>query len=113
MKARAIFSQADEGSIRIYVPAPVLAEVIMVAEKGRLPGVTVERVLPCVEAMRESGRHWPCPLFPSTVLRSHSLKAIPDIFDRLIVAEALYRNCPLITRDPEIRAAGVVTTIWG
>jgi PIN domain nuclease of toxin-antitoxin system len=84
----------------------------MVAEKGRIPGVTVERVLPFLQALRESDGYRPCPLFTNTVLSSHSLTAIPDICDRLIVAEALSRRCSLITRDGVIRSTGLVATVW-
>ncbi len=52
------------------------------------------------------------PLDPELVISSHTLTAIPDIFDRLIVAEALRLNLPLITRDSVIRASGLVNVIW-
>jgi len=35
-----------------------------------------------------------------------------DPADRVIVATALAKNVPLLTKDDVIRAAGVVTTIW-
>lgn len=45
-------------------------------------------------------------------LASHRFSAIPDIFDRLIVAEAVQRRLPLLTRDPAIRESQLVTTVW-
>jgi PIN domain nuclease of toxin-antitoxin system len=50
---------------------------------------------------------------PEVVLASHTLTAIPDIFDRLIVMEALARGVPLLSKDSVIERSGVVTTVWG
>ncbi|HWQ12437.1 MAG TPA: hypothetical protein VNL77_06545 [Roseiflexaceae bacterium] len=43
---------------------------------------------------------------PETVIASHTLTAIPDIFDRLVVAEARRLSLPLITRDAPIGGRG-------
>jgi PIN domain nuclease of toxin-antitoxin system len=51
-------------------------------------------------------------LDPNLVISSRTLTAIPDIFDRLIVAEALQLGLPLITSDSVIRASGLVNVIW-
>jgi PIN domain nuclease of toxin-antitoxin system len=48
----------------------------------------------------------------STVIGSHTLTAIPDIFDRLIVAEARRLSLPLITRDTAISGSGLVSVVW-
>lgn len=52
------------------------------------------------------------PLSAETAFITHTLTAIPDIFERLIVAEASRLNAPLITRDSVISATGLVPTIW-
>jgi PIN domain nuclease of toxin-antitoxin system len=51
-------------------------------------------------------------LRPHTVIASHHYTIIPDIFDRLIVTEAISRGLPLLTRDTMIRASGLVAVIW-
>lgn len=48
---------------------------------------------------------------PEVVLASHQLSTVPDIFDRLIVAEARERRLPLLTRDSIIRESQIVATI--
>lgn len=111
-RARAIFAEADAGRVRIYIPAVVIAEALMVAQKERLPGVTPPLLLPHFEAIRGSDNYQLCPLLPETVLRSTDLSTIPDIFDRLIAAEALVRGVPVITRDPALRDADLISTIW-
>ncbi|WP_437611276.1 hypothetical protein WMF20_05460 [Sorangium sp. So ce834] len=40
------------------------------------------------------------------------MTAIPDIFDRLIVAEAIHRRTPLISKDAVIRRTALVATVW-
>ena len=110
--AAAVFAEVEVGEARLHVPAVVVAEVLMVVERGRLPGVAMAHLLPQLEAMRSSENYNLVPLLPEVVIASHTLSAIPDIFDRLIVAEALARGLPLITRDGVIHGSGLVATIW-
>jgi PIN domain nuclease of toxin-antitoxin system len=110
--ALSAFAAADAGSARIYVPAVVLAETIMVVERGRLPGVTPAHLLPRLSAMHTSDNYPLASLLPAVVLASHTLTLIPDIFDRLIVAEALHRGIPLLSKDEVIQRAALVTTVW-
>ena len=44
--AREAFAETDAGDARIYIPALVAAEALMVVQKNRLPGVEVERRSP-------------------------------------------------------------------
>ena len=44
--ARKVLAAADDGDARIRVPALVIAESMMVAQKGRIEGLTLERLLP-------------------------------------------------------------------
>jgi PIN domain nuclease of toxin-antitoxin system len=41
-----------------------------------------------------------------------TLTVIPEMHDRLIAAEALARDLPLITRDQIITASRLVKTVW-
>lgn len=110
--ARRAFEEADSGRARIYIPAVVAAEALMIAEKGRIPGVDLDRLVPHLSAARLSDNYALSDLAAETVLSSHSFAAIPDIFDRLIVAEAVARKLPLISRDSVIRDTGIVPTVW-
>lgn len=111
-KAREVFEEADAGRARIHIPALVVAEALMIAEKGRIPGVDLERLVPHLSAARLSDNYPLSDLRFDTVLASHELTAIPDIFDRLIVTEAMVRKLPLVSRDPVIRDSGLVAVIW-
>ncbi len=110
--ARVVFQDADAGTARIYLPAVVVAEMIMVVQKGRLPGATMPQLLTQLNSIRTSANYILLPLLPETVIASHTLVVIPDIFDRLVVAEAQQRQVPLITRDPVIIGAKIVNIVW-
>lgn len=111
-KAKEAFAAADAGKLRIFIPALVVAEALMVSEKRRIDGLDTEGLLPQLRAARFSDNYVLSDLRASTVLASHQLTAIPDIFDRLIVAEALERGLALLSRDSVIRESGLVQTIW-
>lgn len=111
--ARQAFEAADAGEALIHLPAVAVAEALMVAQKRRIPGLTLERLLPHLEAIHQNDSFFQlADLQASVVLESHKLIAIPDIFDRLIVAEAIHRELPLITRDATIRESGLVEIVW-
>lgn len=84
----------------------------MVAERGRIAGLTVDALISQLEILRNAENYRLSSLTPEVVLSSHQLSTIPDIFDRLIVAEARERRLPLLTRDSIIRESQIVATIW-
>ncbi len=52
------------------------------------------------------------PLDLDQVLRLCNLMAIPEMHDRMIVAATQVCHARLISRDSEIRTAGIVEVIW-
>jgi len=44
--AQQAFSASEAGQACIHVPAVVVAEALMVVQKGRLPGVDLSRLVP-------------------------------------------------------------------
>ena len=110
--ALAALDAANGGSAAVLVPVLVLAEAVMVVQKGRLAGVDAARGMLGLHAVVASQGFIVAELDAVTVLDSARLTAIPDIFDRLIVAEAAERGIPLITKDAVIVASGTVATIW-
>jgi PIN domain nuclease of toxin-antitoxin system len=110
-RARAVLAEADAGRANLIIPAVALAEMLMVVEKGRLP-------IPPAD-LAESIRRWQAArnvelasLTPDVVLAAMRLTAIPEIFDRLIVAEVRARGLPIITKDEDIAGSGLVSVIW-
>jgi len=106
--ARAAFDETTNGSSEVSVPAIVLAELVMLAEKRRAT-IDATRV---VAALRATPGFRFTSLSPEVALHTQSLIALPDIHDRLIVAEAIETGATLITRDQAITASGLVPTVW-
>jgi PIN domain nuclease of toxin-antitoxin system len=110
--AREVLRAADEDAARIIIPAVVVAEMIMVVERGRLPKVSMAQLQGQLARIETSSNYVLVPLRPATVIASHQLTAIPDIFDRLVVTEAWERGLALLSRDPVIAGSGYVATLW-
>lgn len=106
--ARAALDEAASGLSQVLVPAIVLSELVMLAEKrhGTIDMARIVEVLQAAPGFRLSS------LSPEIAVRIQSLTALPDIHDRLIVAEALEAGATLITRDQTITASGLVPTLW-
>ena len=110
--ARAALLAGDSGTSQIYIPAVAVAEMIIVVQRGRLTAVAMPELLAQLNNIQARTSYTLLPLLPETVIGSHTLTAIPDIFDRLIVAEARRLAIPLVTHDVVISAAGLVSVVW-
>lgn len=106
--ARQAFDEVASGDGLLIVPAICLAELVMMSEKGRS---AIDATL-ITAAIRAAPGFELRPLAPEVALSIRALTALPDIHDRLIVAEALANNATLITRDQLIVASGLVPTLW-
>lgn len=106
--ARSALDEAVHGSGEVRVPAIVLAELVMLVEKRR---ITTD-VNGIVAALRAIPGFCLTSLSPEIAIRIQSLTALPDIHDRLIVAEALESGASLITCDQVITRSGAVATVW-
>jgi PIN domain nuclease of toxin-antitoxin system len=109
--ARDIFEQATQGTHTIFIPAVVLSELIVLAEQHAF-AVAPGELLQTLTALQQASNYVFLPLQPSTVIASHTLNEIPDIFDRLIVAEARRLKVAVITCDPGISGSGLVDVVW-
>ena len=111
-RACATLESAEAGKATAYIPAVVMAELIMIAEKRRVPGFA----LPELELVYDAACRHPnfrlLSLDVQTIWSARTLRAIPDIFDRLLVAEARKINVPLLTCDPVICDSSLVEVIW-
>jgi hypothetical protein len=57
----------------------------------------LDQLLTQLEAMAASETYPLTPLLPQTVIASHEHTVVPDIFDRLIVTEAVERGVAILT----------------
>ena len=86
-------------------------EVALLHKRGRLSlPVSPDRFLE--KAITRHGIH-EVPFARATILASVALPEIHrDPFDRILIAEALLRGCPIVTRDEMIASYPGVSVIW-
>ena len=103
-----IFRLAETGSATIVIPAIVVAEFYFLSVKLGQPftPVALADSLATVSGIELS------VLGIEQLALLERLPEIPDIHDRLIAAESLYRNAPLLTRDSRLRASRQLETVW-
>lgn len=106
-EARVLFDSAIEGESRIFIPAIVVAELMMFAEKHKL--IESDKILAKLRAM--PGFEF-LSLLPETAAKIREITALADIHDRLIVAEAMIQNMPLISLDAAITKSKLVEVVW-
>ena len=86
-----------------------LLEIAMLAKKGR-----IELSVSAEEYLRAIQRNYPLLTITSEIA-SLAVDLNPpqgDPFDRIIVASAMHHELPLLTRDKNISASGLVRTVW-
>jgi PIN domain nuclease of toxin-antitoxin system len=109
--AQVALGEVADGQATLVIPAVVVAEMVMVVEKGR-----VQATLANLQSIIDRLRRNPACALPSLtsedILNSASLTAIPDIFDRLIVYEARKHNASLLTRDAVLTRSGLTNVVW-
>ena len=64
------------------------------------------------ERLAESGQFRFVEFCAVDVLHFDALTAIPEMHDRLIAGVAHALQLPLLTRDSEIVASGIIQTVW-
>ncbi|NCP16598.1 type II toxin-antitoxin system VapC family toxin [bacterium] len=106
-KARVAFDETAAGNAQVVIPAIVVAEMVMLAEKHRT--IQFHGILSELRAI--SGFQF-APLMPDTAIAIQHLTILPDIHDRLITAEALHQGSALITADGGITDSGLVEVVW-
>jgi PIN domain nuclease of toxin-antitoxin system len=93
-----------------YIPAAVMWEVTLLARAGR---VNLRRsVRDFFSDLFSNPAYQPHDLTPNQIYAADDLRFNRDAFDALIVAGAMSLKVPLLTRDSDIRSAGVLRVIW-
>jgi PIN domain nuclease of toxin-antitoxin system len=107
-RARSALREVETGRYEAWVPAAVVAELILLRELGRttigLP--ELRRAMTAVPAFRF------LPLDLAQLDEFAGLSRFRDPFDRLIVSAARTLRATLVTRDAAIAASGVTDTVW-
>lgn len=111
-RAAAHFAAAERRAALVYVPAAVAWEVTLLARGGRFN-------------LRRAPREFFADLFSSPAFQPYDLSLAQvldadelaqrvnrDPFDALICAAARDLELPLLTRDTQIAASGIVKIVW-
>jgi PIN domain nuclease of toxin-antitoxin system len=109
--ARAVLEQTAHDGEAIYISAISIVEVCYLAEKGRLAPAILQRLKSALEDSSSALVVVSLDYGIATTVERISRTAVSDMPDRIIAATALRLNLPLVTRDRQIRAAGI-NTIW-
>ena len=107
-KAKSIFDKAASGSALIYIPSIVFAELYFLNIKQKL----VINFDAEFQNIKQSGQFILIPFEADDVLDFDRDFAVKEMHDRMIVGAARRLNAPLLTRDQNITASGLVNVIW-
>ena len=107
-KANAVFDEADNGNAIIYIPAIVFAELYYtnVKLKNQID-FTVE-----FQKIKQSSQFILLSFEPEDVLDFDQDSAVKEMHDRMIAGAARRLNVPLLTKDQNITASGLVKIVW-
>ena len=108
-------SQALDDAIQdgdqIAIAAITLAEIVYLAEKGRISSLAFDRVRTVIEQPGAMLVQVPFDLAIAESMREIDRMQVPELPDRVIAATAHYLGVPVISRDHKIRSS-IVPTIW-
>lgn len=107
-KARASIARVESGRDEAWIPAVVVAEILLLKQLGR-----VAVGLPQLDrAFRDAPGLRFLPLDLPQLEEFVAVAGIRDPFDRLIVSAARHLRAALLTRDSTLAETGLVETIW-
>lgn len=109
--ARSIIEEIRRTGDHIAVSSITLAEIVYLAEKGRIP---IETVNPLTAQLMNAVSilvDVPFDRSLAEIMQRVSRAQVPDFPDRIICATALHLGVPLISRDRRITASDV-QTLW-
>ena len=106
--ADAVFRLAAAGQAHILVPAIVLAEVLSLTRTvgHPIPAATL------IENINQSTEFILSPLGPEQLIGMEAVDSSLRMHDRLIAAEALAYQAPVITGDPALWQTEAIDAIW-
>ena len=107
-RAASIFSAAENGETRICISAVVIAEMYYADKKWGL----FEDFAQMYADLKAKPYFRFVPLIADDVLDFDKDSVVPEMHDRIISGVARRLGSPLLTADPQIMAAGIVTVVW-
>jgi PIN domain nuclease of toxin-antitoxin system len=106
--AKRLLKKVEAGHITAWIPAAVVAELVLLKELGRIAiGLPELRI-----AMEQAASLRFLALDWRQLDEFAAHLAMRDPFDRLIVSACRVIDATLITRDTALQASGLVRTVW-
>ena len=93
---------------QIIVPTVVLAEILFIAQKGRI-SIDFTATVARIEALANFEI---APLDLDVLMIAEKIVAPLEMHDKLIVSTTMHYDARLITKDEQIIKSKLVTTIW-
>lgn len=109
--ARNTIEDAIRDGHDVHVSAISVIETVYLVERKKLPPNALQRLRNALTDPSAGLVIAPVDSFVANALEKVPRSIVPDMPDRIITATALHLKLPLITRDRQIRAAGIAT-IW-
>jgi PIN domain nuclease of toxin-antitoxin system len=103
-----LFEQCEEGKHVIFIPSIVIAEALSIFDKKRVT-FDFKRLF---RKINGSENFVIIPLDYPILEKMVSLREIPELHDKIIVATAKYLNLPLLTKDEILQKLPAVKSIW-
>ena len=110
--AKGTFRLADTGQAEIFIPSIVLAEVVYLTERQRVPADQIDRIANLPDT---PGSHYHAVALDTQIIqtmRRIPRETVPDMPDRIIAATALFLGLSLLTRDSRIAQLGMIQCVW-
>jgi len=111
VRARRVFTAADEGRETVLIPSIVLVEIIYLGERDIVPQTLVNDLLSGIRQGPENYRIIPLDLNIIRHLREIPSTAVPEMPDRIIAATARATRSRLLSKDSAITRAGI-DVVW-
>jgi PIN domain nuclease of toxin-antitoxin system len=109
-KAKAHFEACERREALLYVPAAAIWELSLLARVGKVQLRKSARDF--FDDLFSNPAYQPLDLTPEQVYLADEASPNSDPFDALICAAARTLQLPLLTRDEEIGASGLVKVLW-
>jgi PIN domain nuclease of toxin-antitoxin system len=109
-RAVAFYARCEERRAIVYVPAAVIWECSLLARASRINLRRTVRAF--FDDLFSNPAYQPLDLTAEQVFLADVIRFGRDPFDPLICAAAQNVGLPLITRDADITASGVIKVLW-
>jgi predicted nucleic acid-binding protein len=106
--AKEIFEHMESGSLTIYIPAMVFAEILYLSARHKI-SISLADV---ADYLKKNPNCREFPMSFAVVEATAQITDIRELHDRLIAGTARLLNLELITNDPIIQASSFLKTIW-